>query len=62
MTTYHWLGVCNFVLLGIVLSVSPYIMFGKHSKAKVFMVASVLLFLMFVLTVSSFLIYTEYTA
>lgn len=60
MSFYHWLGIANFTLLGLAVVLSIHIMTGRHSKRKVFALASVVLILMLMLTFFSMLIYQEY--
>ena len=57
MWIYKFMGVLNIILLVIALGLSGYILVGKHSRNKVYLVSGTVLTIMIAVTVMCIVIY-----
>jgi len=57
---YRWLGGCSICLLAIAMGLTGYILTGRHSRKRVYIVCGSVLFLLLSVTVSCMIIYAEY--
>ncbi len=61
MNNYQILSIVSISILVLMLGLTAYILFGKHSLKKVYTLAGIASFLMVILTVICSLIYRHYT-